>query len=172
MEMSFYTGNKFIYFLINFSLFGPLIITTVILLFWKRKKQCIAGGFLYLIGGLIVWLLKVGYYIYLILSSGLSEHYKETFSNSFYIVSFLISIIVLFFRLGAAYFTKAMYADVCLLEVYIHEKEHAELIQSLATQNEDEKIINDDEIGNKKNPFRSGREKKEDDEEIEFNIGT
>ena len=66
-----------------------------------------------------------------------------------------------------------MYGDVCKLEEYIHEKEHAELIQSLGTYQDklcdDEEITEENLYAGRNNPFVKGREKKED-EEVEINF--
>ena len=172
--MSFYLGSKFLFLLINLIIFVPLIVATVILLLKKRKKQCIAAGLIYLIGGVLIWLLKIIYFIYLLLTNEIENSYESVYSDFFYIISFLLNVIVVFFRLGATYLTKAMFTDVCQLEEYIHEKEHAELIQSLANRNDDDKLLEDDEITEdklyRKNPFKTGRSKKGEDEEEEINF--
>jgi hypothetical protein len=174
IDMSFYLGSKILFFLINLIIFAPLIIATVVLLLKKRKKQCITAGFLYLIGGVLIWLIKLIYFIYLLLTNEVEESFKVNYGKYFFIISFLLNVTVVFFRLGATYLTKAMFADVCLLEEYIHEKEHAELIQSLANRNDDDKLCEDDDINedetHKKNPFITGRGKKGDNEEVEINF--
>ena len=171
IDMSFYLGSKILFFLINLIIFAPLIVATVVLLLKKRKKQCITAGFLYLIGGVFIWLVKLIYFIYLLLTNEIEQSFKLDYGKYFFIISFLLNVTVVFFRLGAAYLTKAMFADVCLLEEYIHEKEHAELIQSLANRNDDEDKLYEDETNeDKKNPFITGRGKKGDNEEVEINF--
>ena len=58
----------------------------------------------------------------------------------------------IFFRLIACYLVKKLlYNNVCKLEEYIHEREHAEFIQSLGTQNPiDAKLCEDEEITEEK----------------------
>ena len=175
-----YTGNKFVNFLINFLIFAPLIAGTVFLLLKKRKKFCIAAGFLYLIGGALLWLYKIIFFIYLLLSGKIESNYMPIYGQTIYLISFLISLLVIFFRLATIYLIKLMFPDIEKLEEYIHEKEHAELIQSLGnkTDGDDDKLCNDVEIteenlyNNKKNPFITGREKKEENEEEEINFQT
>ena len=178
IDVSNYLGSKFGNFIFNILLFIPLIVGTIVLLLWKRKKQCIAAGFLYLIGGVFIWLFKIIYFIYLIISEELDTSYTEVYGSSMYLVSFLINLLVIFFRLGSVYLIKVMFPDIENLEDYIHEKEHAELIQSLATKGDDDKLVEDDEITEenlykkKNNPFITGREKKEENEEEEINFET
>ena len=153
-------------------------VSVVILLYLKRKKYCIAGGFLYLIGGIIVWLYKMIFFIYLLLSEKLETDYEIAYSESIFIVSFLMNLLTIFIRLGVCYLIKNMFSDVCVLEEYIHEKEHAEFIQSLGTRTE-EKLCEDDEITedklyaqNQNNPFITGRKKADEKEEEEVNLQT
>ena len=153
-------------------------VSVVILLYLKRKKYCIAGGFLYLIGGIIVWLYKMIFFIYLLLSEKLETDYEIAYSESIFIVSFLMNLLTIFIRLGVCYLIKNMFSDVCVLEEYIHEKEHAEFIQSLGTKAE-EKLCEDDEITedklyaqNQNNPFITGRKKGDEKEEEEVNFQT
>ena len=108
-------------------------------------------------------------------SSG-DTSFEESYGNII-MVPFMLNVLVVFFRLGCTYFIKIMYKPVCSLEEYIHEKEHAEFIQSLAQKNnKDEKLIEDEEItedqlfNKNNNPFITGREKKEDNEDEEINI--
>ena len=175
IDTKFYIKNKFTKFLINFLIFAPLIIATVILLLRKRRRPCIAAGFLYLIGGSIVWLYKIAFLIYIIVSDDLDHDYERIYSKMVYLICFLINLITIFFRLFSCYLIKKYFTDVCKLEEYIHEKEHAIFIQSLATQEGglEGKLIEDDEMDEEKlysqnNPFISGRDKKDEleDEEI------
>ena len=176
IDASNYKLSKFGNFIINFLLFAPLIAITVFLLLKKRKKYVIGAGFLYLIGGVLLWLYKIIYFIYLILSDKIHTDYTKAYEDSIYLVSFLINLEVIFFRLAAIYLVKSMFPDIEKLEEYIHEKEHAELIQSLGTKGEDDRICDDEEIteenlyNRKKNPFITGREKKEENEEEEINF--
>ena len=178
IDVSNYLGSKFGNFMFNILIFVPLIAGTIVLLLWKRKKQCIAAGFLYLIGGVLIWLFKIIYFIYLIISEKLDTSYTEIYGSAMYLVSFLINLLVIFFRLASVYLIKLMFPDIENLEEYIHEKEHAELIQSLATKGDDDKLVEDDEITEenlykkKNNPFITGREKKEENEEEEINFET
>ena len=178
IDVSNYLGSKFGNFMFNILIFVPLIAGTIVLLLWKRKKQCIAAGFLYLIGGVLIWLFKIIYFIYLIISEKLDTSYTEIYGSAMYLVSFLINLLVIFFRLASVYLIKVMFPDIENLEEYIHEKEHAELIQSLATKGDDDKLVEDDEITEenlykkKNNPFITGREKKEENEEEEINFET
>jgi hypothetical protein len=174
---SAYSNTSFSDFIINFLIFFPMHVSVVILLYLKRKKYCIAGGFLYLIGGIIVWLYKMIFFIYLLLSEKLETDYEIAYSESIFIVSFLMNLLTIFIRLGVCYLIKNMFSDVCVLEEYIHEKEHAEFIQSLGTKAE-EKLCEDDEITedklyaqNQNNPFITGR-KKGDEKEEEVNFQT
>lgn len=148
----------------------------MVLLLIKRKKPCIIGGFLYLIGGSLVWLYKIIFLIYLIITDDLENDYQFAYSETIYLVSFLINLLTIFFRLFSCYLIKRMFSDVCKLEEYVHEKEHAEFIQSLGTQEGyDAKLCDDDEMTEEKlyekknNPFIAGREKNgENEEEICF----
>ena len=137
------------------------------------------AGFLYLIGGLILWMGKLIYSVIMMIerSSG-DTSFEESYGNII-MVPFMLNVLVVFFRLGCTYFIKIMYKPVCSLEEYIHEKEHAEFIQSLAQKNnKDEKLIEDEEItedqlfNKNNNPFITGREKKEDNEDEEINFET
>ena len=175
---SAYSNTSFKDFIINFLIFFPMHVSVVILLYLKRKKYCIAGGFLYLIGGIIVWLYKMIFFIYLLLSEKLETDYEIAYSESIFIVSFLMNLLTIFIRLGVCYLIKNMFSDVCVLEEYIHEKEHAEFIQSLGTRTE-EKLCEDDEITedklyaqNQNNPFITGRKKGDEKEEEEVNFQT
>ena len=175
---SAYSNTSFSDFIINFLIFFPMHVSVVILLYLKRKKYCIAGGFLYLIGGIIVWLYKMIFFIYLLLSEKLETDYEIAYSESIFIVSFLMNLLTIFVRLGVCYLIKIMFSDVCVLEEYIHEKEHAEFIQSLGTKAE-EKLCEDDEITedklyaqNQNNPFITGRKKGDEKEEEEVNFQT
>ena len=176
IDASNYNGNKFINFIINFLIFAPLIGITLFLLLKKRKKYVIGAGFLYLIGGVLLWLYKIIFFIYLILSDKMHTDYKKTYEDSIYLVSFLINLLVIFFRLAAVYMIKSIFPDIEKLEEYIHEREHAELIQSLGTKGPDDILCDDEEIKEeninkkKKNPFITGREKKEETEEEEINF--
>ena len=175
---SAYSNTSFSDFIINFLIFFPMQVSVVILLYLKRKKYCIAGGFLYLIGGIIVWLYKMIFFIYILLSEKLETDYEIAYSESIFIVSFLMNLLTIFIRLGVCYLIKNMFSDVCVLEEYIHEKEHAEFIQSLGTRTE-EKLCEDDEITedklyaqNQNNPFITGRKKGDEKEEEEVNFQT
>ena len=175
IDVRYFEGNKALNFLINFLSFFPLLIIVLILLIIKRKKQCIAGGLLYLIGGGIIWLSKIIYFIYLIASNNLDKSYGENYSKSIYIISFMINLLVIFFRIGTCCIVKNMLEYVSKLEEFLHEKEQAEFIQSLGTKGEnDARICDDEEIteenlyNDNKNPFLTGREKKEDNEEEEI----
>jgi len=175
IDVRYFEGNKALNFLINILSFVPLLIIVLILLIFKRKKQCIAGGLLYLIGGGIIWLSKIIYFIYLISSNSLEKNYGENYSNSIYLISFMINLLVIFFRIGTCYIVKNMIESVSKLEEFLHEKEQAEFIQSLGTKGEnDARICDDEEIteenlyNDNKNPFLTGREKKEDNEEEEI----
>ena len=176
IDASNYNGNKFINFIINFLIFAPLIGITLFLLLKKRKKYVIGAGFLYLIGGVLLWLYKIIFFIYLILSDKMHTDYKKTYEDSIYLVSFLINLLVIFFRLAAVYMIKSIFPDIEKLEEYIHEREHAELIQSLGIKGPDDILCDDEEIKEenlykkKKNPFITGREKKEETEEEEINF--
>ena len=175
---SAYSNTSFKDFIINFLIFFPMHVSTVILLYLKRKKYCIAGGFIYLIGGIIVWLYKMIFFIYLLLTEKLETDYDIAYGDSIFIISFLMNLLTIFIRLGACYLIKNMFSDVCVLEEYIHEKEHAEFIQSLGTRAE-EKLCEDDEITedklyaqNQNNPFITGRKKGDEKEEEEVNLQT
>ena len=176
IDTKHYTGSKAGNFFVNLLSFVPLLVTVVLLLLMKRKKQCIAAGFTYLIGGITFWVLKIIYFIILISSDNLENKYGKTYSDSIYLVSFMINLLVIFFRMGACYNIKGLYAYVCRLEDFLHEKEQAEFLQSLGTKGEnDERLCDDEEItegdlikDNKKNPFITGRQKKEETEEEEI----
>lgn len=175
---SAYSNTAFSDFIINFLLFFPMQVAIVILLYLKRKKYCIAAGFLYLIGGIIIWLYKMIFFIYLLLTEKLETDYDIEYGDSIFIISFLMNLLTIFVRLGVCYLIKNMFSDVCVLEEYIHEKEHAEFIQSLGTRAE-EKLCEDDEITedklyaqNQNNPFITGRKKGDEKEEEEVNFQT
>lgn len=175
---SAYSNTAFSDFIINFLLFFPMQVAIVILLYLKRKKYCIAAGFLYLIGGIIIWLYKMIFFIYLLLTDKLETDYDIEYGDSIFIISFLMNLLTIFIRLGVCYLIKNMFSDVCVLEEYIHEKEHAEFIQSLGTKAE-EKLCEDDEITedklyaqNQNNPFITGRKKGDEKEEEEVNLQT
>ena len=170
-----YNGSKFGNFILNLFLCAPIIGTSIYLLFKKRKKHVIAGGFLYLIGGVILWLYKMVFFVYLIISDKIEKDYSTAYNDSMYLLSFLINLLVIFVRLSGVYLIKAMFPDIEKMEEFIHEKDHAELVQTLGNQGED-KLCEDEEIteenlyNRKNNPFITGREKKEDNEEEEINF--
>ncbi len=177
IDVKYYKGIRALHFIINLLLFTPLLISVVVLLLIKRRKQCIIGGFLYLIVGILVWLSRIIYFIYLVVSGNLQNDYTENYANYIYFISFLLSILTIFFRIGSCYLIKKMYADVCTYEEFLHEKEQADFLQSLGTKGEnDERLYEDEEITveslgqNNKNPFITGRKKKgeDDEEEIHF----
>ena len=135
------------------------------------------AGFLYLIGGLILWMGKLVYSVIMMIEiSNGDTSFEESYSSVIF-VSFMLNILIVFFRLLSTYFIKLMYKPVCSLEEYIHEKEHAEFIQSLGQKNNnDDKLIEDEEVTEEQlfkknqNPFITGREKKEDNEDEEINF--
>ena len=136
------------------------------------------AGFLYLIGGLLLWFGKLAYSVVLMMSKGDSDFiFEEQYGNGLYLVVFMINIFTVFFRAGAVYLIKQIYKPICTLEEYIHEKEHAEFVQSLGQRNtkedrlvEDEEITEDQLYEKGKNPFITGRNKKEDNEDEEINF--
>ena len=174
IDVKYYTGSKVLNFFINILCFVPLQISVAVLLLMKRKKPCIIGGLLYLIGGIIVWLSKLSYSVYLILSDNIYIKYGNNYSTSVYLISFIINLFSVFIRVGACYIVKKMYADVCTLEDFLHEKEQADFLQSLGTKgSNDDRLCDDEEeidINNltSKNPFINKRKKKDDDEEEEI----
>ena len=172
IERSYYIGPHGYLIAINLIFLLILIGTTGYLIYVKRVKPCVVGGFLYFILGLLLWLYKLVYYCAFLFSDTVSQYYEKDFDeNSIYFVCFLINLITIFLRIGACYLIKKNFNEVKLLEVYIHEKEHAEFIQSLGTQDGD-KLYEDEEVNedklyaqNKNNPFVTGRPKKDEDEE-------
>ena len=170
-----YKGSKFGNFIINFLLFAPIMITSIYLLTKKRKKQFIAAGFTYLIGGSLFWVYKMIFFVYLIVSDTIEKDYSKAYNDSVYLLSFLINLLVIFDRLAGVYLIRALFPEIEKLEEYIHEREHAELVQSLGNKG-NEKLCEDEEIteeklyNRSKNPFITGREKKEENEEEEINL--
>jgi len=170
-----YKGSKFGNFIINFLLFAPVIITSIYLLLKKRKKQFIAAGFTYLIGGSLLWVYKMIFFVYLIVSDAIEEDYSKAYNDSVYLLSFLINLLVIFVRLAGVYLIRQLFPEIEKLEEYIHEREHAELVQSLGNKGneklcEDEEITEENLYKRNKNPFITGREKKEENEEEEINL--
>ena len=170
-----YKGSKFGNFIINFLLFAPVIITSIYLLLKKRKKQFIAAGFTYLIGGSLLWVYKMIFFVYLIVSDAIEEDYSKAYNDSVYLLSFLINLLVIFVRLAGVYLIRQLIPEIEKLEEYIHEREHAELVQSLGNKGneklcEDEEITEENLYKRNKNPFITGREKKEENEEEEINL--
>lgn len=171
-----YKGNKFGHFILNFLVFASINGITIYFLLKKRKKQFIIGGFTYLIGGAILWVYKMILFVYLIVSDKMKEDYNKVYNDSMYLLSFLINLLVIFLRLYAVYLMRDMFPDIEKLEEYIHERDHAELVQSLGTKgeyklSEDEEITEENLYKKKnKNPFITGREKKEENEEEEINF--
>ena len=174
----YYKKNKFLYFLLHFLAFGGITISTFVLVFLKRKKLCMAAGFLYLIGGLLLWLGKLIYSVILMIEKSDGEiDFEDKYGKSIYLIVFILNIITIFFRLGAAYLIKQIYKPICILEEYKHEKEHADFIQSLGKGNsKEDKLVNDEEVNEDqlyerdKNPFITGRNKKEEDEDEEIKL--
>ena len=170
-----YKGSKFGNFIINFLLFAPVIIASIYLLLKKRKKQFIAAGFTYLIGGSLLWVYKMIFFVYLIVSDAIEEDYSKAYNDSVYLLSFLINLLVIFVRLAGVYLIRQLFPEIEKLEEYIHEREHAELVQSLGNKGneklcEDEEITEENLYKRNKNPFITGREKKEENEEEEINL--
>ena len=102
--------------------------------------------------------------------------FDEAYGN-IYLIVFMLNILCIFFRLGATYIIKLMYKPVCILEEYMHEKDHAKFIQSLSQNNPNgDKLVEDDEVTEeqlyqkKQNPFITGRKKEEDNDEEEINF--
>ena len=178
LDVLYYKKSKILYFFLNFIAFGGLIISTFVLLFLKRKKLCIAAGFLYLIGGVLLWIGKLVYSVIIMVEKDEGEiDFEEKYGKSLYLIVFIINTLTIFFRLGAVYLIKQIYKPICILEEYIHEKEHAEFVQSLGKENSpDDKLINDEEVSEDqlyekdKNPFITGRNKKEDNEDEEIKL--
>ena len=177
IDVVYYNGSKLGYFFINFLIFASLISATGILLFLKRKKFCMIAGFLYLIGGLLLWIGKIVYFIILVILRSKGDSSFENSYDNIYLIVFMMNVLTVFFRLGVTYLVKLMYKPVCILEDYIREKEHAEFIQSLAQKNTNEdKLVNEDEVSeeqlyqNNQNPFITGRKKEEDNEDEEINF--
>ncbi len=176
IDVKYYTGTKALNFFINFFSFVPLQIAVILLLIKQRKKKHIIGGYLYLIGGSILWLAKVIYFIVIIISDKIEDDYEKKYADSVYLISFLINLLIIFARVGACYIVRNAYPLVCKVEEFSHEKEQAEFLQSLGTKGEnDERLCDDEEItegdlikDNKKNPFITGRQKKEETEEEEI----
>ena len=90
IDVKYYKGIRALHFIINLLLLIPLLISALVLLLNKRKKQCIIGGFLYLIGGILVWFSKIFYFIYLVVSGNLENDYTENYTSSIYFISFLL----------------------------------------------------------------------------------
>lgn len=135
------------------------------------------AGFLYLIGGLLLWIGKIVYFIILIISINKGNSSFENTYENLYLIVFMINVLTVFFRLGVTYLVKLMYKPVCILEEYIHEKEHAEFVQSLGQKNSnDDKLVEDEEVTEEQlyqknqNPFITGRKKEEDNEDEEINF--
>ena len=135
------------------------------------------AGFLYLIGGIVFWIGKIIYFIILIISINKGDSsFEDTYKN-IYLIVFMMNILTVFFRLGVTCLVKLMYKPVCTLEEYIHEKEHAEFVQSLGQKNaSDDKLVDDVEVTEEQlyqknqNPFITGRKKQEDNEDEEINF--
>ena len=83
IDASNYKGSKFGNFIINFLLFAPVIIASIYLLLKKRKKQFIAAGFTYLIGGSLLWVYKMIFFVYLIVSDAIEEDYSKAIMIQF-----------------------------------------------------------------------------------------
>ena len=135
------------------------------------------AGFIYLIGGSLLWIGKIIYFIFLLISKNKGDDSFEYSYTNIYLIVFMINILTISFRLGVTYFVKLMYKPVCTLEEYIHEKEHAEFVQSLGQKNSNEdKLIDDEEVTEEQlyqknqNPFITGRKKEEDNEDEEINF--
>ena len=177
IDAASYKGSKFINFILNLFPFVGVIAPSIYLLLKKRKKQFITSGFLYLIGGGLLWVYKMIFFVYLIVSDTMEKDYNKIYNDSLYLLSFLINLLVIFVRLAAVYWIRALFPDILKLEEYIHEREHADLVQSLGIKRDD-KLCEDEEIteenlyNNKNNPFLTGREKKEENEEEEINLGS
>ena len=179
IDVKYYTGTKALNFFINFFSFMPLQIAVILLLIKQRKKKHIIGGYLYLIGGSILWLAKVIYFIVIIISDKIEDDYEKKYADSVYLISFLINLLIIFARVGACYIVRNAYPLVCKVEEFSHEKEQAEFLQSLGTKGEgDARIAEDEEITEdtlykkSKNPFLHGRAKKDDNEEEEVCLQT
>ena len=177
MDTQYYNGSKFPKFIISVLIFTPLIIVTGILIWIKRKKPFIVGGFLYLVLGIIAWLYKIINVIYLIISGNLESDYDKKYSDFLYLICFLINLITIFFRLFSCYLMKKNFSDILKLEEYRHEKAHAEFIQSLATNIDVTKLCEDEEIteeqlyARQNNPL-IGRRGINENEEEEINFQT
>ena len=160
-----YNGSKFGNFILNLFFIAPIIGISIYLLLKKRKKQFLIAGFLYLIGGGLLWVYKMVFFVYLIVSDTMEKDYSTIYNDSMYLLSFLINLLVIFDRLAVVYLIRGMFPDIEKLEVFIHEREHAELVQSLGVKR-DERLCEDEEIteenlyNRKNNPFFTGREKK------------
>ena len=175
LDVKEYKENKAGIFFLNFFIFVPLLVSVIILLLMKRKKQCIAAGIIYAVGGLLIWFYKLIYFILLLVSEDLQDKYEDSYTDSTYLICFFINLLAIFFRVGACYMIKKIYNDISSLEDLLHEKEHAAFLQSLGTQNggDDEEITEEALYKNDKNPFLTGRKKKdEENEEEEINFQT
>ena len=171
IETSHYNGPNRYILAINLTIVISLIASVSYLIYTKRVKTYVVGGFLYLILGISMWLYKLTYYCIFIFSDSMEKSFDTNFGESLYFICFLINLFVVFMRIGACCLIKKNFNDVKLLEVYNHEKDHAQFIQSLGTQDGD-RLCDDEEITedklysqNKNNPFVSGRQRKDDEEE-------
>ena len=171
IETSHYNGPNRYILAINLTIVISLIASVSYLIYTKRVKTYVVGGFLYLILGISMWLYKLTYYCIFIFSDSMEKSFDTNFGESLYFICFLINLFVVFMRIGACCLIKKNFNDVKLLEVYNHEKDHAQFIQSLGTQDAD-RLCDDEEITedklysqNKNNPFVTGRQRKDDEEE-------
>ena len=174
----YYKKNKFLYFLLNFLAFGGITISTFVLLFLKRKKLCIVAGLLYLIGGSLFWIGKLVYSVIIMIEKSDGEiDFEDKYGKNIYLIVFILNMITVFFRFGSVYLIKQIYKPICTLEEYLREKEHADFVQSLGQGNsKEDKLVNDegsteDQLYEKdKNPFITGRNKKEENEDEEIKL--
>lgn len=181
IEAIYYTGSSGLKISIELSVFLSLICSVVILLLLKRAKQCVVGGFIYLILGILLWLFKLVYICYMIFTDLIYDYFEENYSEkNIYFIVFLLDLFTIFLRIPACYFVKKLYYDVCKLEEYIHEKEHAQFLESLGSSIGGEGLLNEEEITEEQlyqrktkfdargNPIKNKDEIEENEEEIRF----
>jgi len=117
--------------------------SVIVLLLYKRKRQCLIAGLIYIGVGSVLWLSKFIYYIYHLASDEfIFSYYCSKGTIAF---CFVLNLLQLGLRLAACYFIKRLYSNIILLEDYNNRKEHADFVKSLE-RNEDKKVNEDKNI--------------------------
>ena len=140
IDTIFYKFGFFPRMFLEFFLIIFISLFIVITLLLRRKIPCVIGGFTYLVGGALAWLIKIIYICYLVFGQKVKDSFKDKYSSHYWnFIVFIIQIMLIFLRLYNCYLIKVMYKSLGFFERYKREKDHAEFIEKLGNKMGDDK---------------------------------